>query len=771
MKYKDADEFILYHEDDDVLDTIKVKLPKPPPYKTIDGYGKKYKEQFFERPEYPIKLKKLEKKSESIHDIWVELTRYRDYYAEEIEFIKQEWDRVINGYWFFLNGKPTYIDGWHYRYLTYWPLDIGLPDYRSRDRKFFIFVRYCYTTTEAYYRYKISDADTGTVISYFSTERELQKFARQYDYESIEATRGHYFVDLKRRVCFGINYPKHRREGATYKADEILFSVISMAMNAHGGIQSMDGPSAKKAFSKAVVKPWKKQPFFLNPEYTNSTDPKKAIDFDIPSRKVNGKTTATILSGLESQITFAESANRGWYDGDKLLVLHNDECGKTMLEDVNERWQVQRRCLAQAINIHGLSLNTSTVGEMSEKGGAAFYRLCDNSHFSRRNKLGQTISGLYNLFIPASDGLEGFIDIFGESIIEDPEEDEVWRWKNPIRDSNGKLVGAKRYLFENLQEILLRNDPESVKEYEEEIRLHPVSYRQCFLTSGSGSGLDIKKITQRYTVVRFDRSLTRRGNLKWKNDIIDGEVIWIDDPINGRFIKSLDIPDALTNQRVAEVIKDPLNNEEEKRIYRPMYPWKMTAGADPFKFNKTEGNRLSKGAGAVFLNRDRTIDPSDKPKDKWETHRFIMTYSFRPREKSEYAEDMLMMCVYTGAMMYPEINIPLVWEHFIERGYDGYLKYEYSPSGVFKKTPGFNMRGSYQQKCMQVHQEYVSNYIMLERHKEILEEQKKIKGVEDLTNRDLFVACGAALMGSEIDYRPFFENEEFGGGSGLDDYL
>jgi len=39
------------------------------------------------------------------------------------------------------------IDGWHYFYCEWWNIDAGLPKYRDRDRKFFLFARKIYTET------------------------------------------------------------------------------------------------------------------------------------------------------------------------------------------------------------------------------------------------------------------------------------------------------------------------------------------------------------------------------------------------------------------------------------------------------------------------------------------------------------------------------------------------------------------------------------------------------------------------------------------------
>jgi len=761
LRYKPHEKFLLYHEEDDVLNTISVPLPEPPPQKEIDGFGKKPKYQKWKRPSYPEKLRELEKSCSSIKEVWEKLDYYKDNYKEEIEFIRREWDRRINGYWFYNNGVPTFIDGWHYMYLSYWKLDVGYPEYRSRDRKFFIFVRYSYTTTEAYYRYRVIDKVTEKVLSYFSNEKELMKFLRDKDPDFVRAQRGHFYVDMGRRVCYGINYPKHRREGATYKADHILFNVITTLEEAHGGIQSMDGVSAAKAFSKAIVKPWKKLPFFFSPNFAGSTDPKRVLEFDVPAQRSSSITGSVnnIEVGLESFIDFADSANRSWYDGDKLMVLHNDELGKTILEDVNARWMVQKRCLAQGngILIHGLAVNTSTVGEMTEKGGANFFRLCQQSHWENRNSVGQTQSGLFNLFIPAYDGLEGYIDIFGNSIIEDPSDSEIWKWKHPVRDKDGKLQGAKRFLEERLEEILLRNDPQSVSDYEEEIRLHPMSFSQCFITAGSGSGLNMKNIIRRIKTLKFEKA-TKRVDFKWKNGIKDTEVIMVNNPVSGRFVVSLELSPGESNNKIQTTIIDI--SGEYKTVWRPLTPWKFTAGSDPYKFRKTEGKRLSKGAGTVFFNRDKTIDPDGKPILDWQTFRTVCTYSYRPPTPEDYAEDMLMMCIYYGAMMFPEINIPIVWNHFVDRGYDGYLKYGKNPDGKWRNTPGYTLRGAWIQKLLQLHQLYVENFIELEKHIDLLIDLKGLKGPEDITNHDLVAAGGGALMGSEIDYSEFYNPDE-----------
>ena len=187
-------------------------------------------------------------------------------------------------------------------------------------------------------------------------------------------------------------------------------------------------------------------------------------------------------------------------------------------------------------------------------------------------------------------------------------------------------------------------------------------------------------------------------------------------------------------------------------VWCPSRPELFTASGDPYAFLKTEHNRTSKGGGNVFMERDETIDPDYKPISEWETFRNVCTYLHRLTDPDDYAEDMLMMCVWWGAMMFPEINVPLIWDHFRRRNYHGYLKYENLPNGGYKKTPGFFAKGAYQQRIFQKHQQYIEQHGMRERHMEILLECKSIKGIEDLTNYDLFTAVGGSYIGAESDY-------------------
>ena len=64
-----------------------------------------------------------------------------------------------------------------------------------------------------------------------------------------------------------------------------------------------------------------------------------------------------------------------------------------------------------------------------DKGGNNFKKLYYNSDVTKRNRNGQTSSGLYSLFIPMEWNYEGFMDTFGLPVFT--------RQKSPVKGVDG----------------------------------------------------------------------------------------------------------------------------------------------------------------------------------------------------------------------------------------------------------------------------------------------------------------------------------------------
>ena len=682
--YKNADGFLIVHENDIDLKPIKLKLPSTPDWVYIDGFGLNIEYQKFQRQVVPERLIDLNRSGMTVEEIWDELDQNQRKYREEIKWIKLQWYRFINGYWVFIHGKPTYIDGWQYFYCNFWEIDIGLPEFRDRDRKFFYFCKSVY----------------------------------------------------KDAKLMGVNYPKHRREGATSKAQCINYCIMILLKNSKSGIQSMTEPHAKEVYLTHLIAPWKKLLFIWRTMHDGSTEPKGVLSLRRPadrSKKGGGKIITDF--GLCNELSY-KSSEVGAYDTYKLYFWHGDEGGKMKDIDVGDRWRKVKPCLSQANGalVHGFALHTSTVEEMEEKGGKQFLKLCKDSYWDDRPNNGSTITGLVNFFLPAYEGLDQYVGEYGESIISAPTKEQLTylRKKNPAFEYSAK-EGARSYL-ENLRKTLLqRQDYEALNELK---RQFPMTWRDCWVNPAKNSDFPIEVLEQRIGELQMTEPYTEQGDFLWVNGV-DSDVTWFPNE-NGKFIRSLRLDPSQSN-------KSYIKNG----VRFPMYPERFTACADPFKFDKTEGRRRSDFGGSVFWERDKTIDYDEKDIREWESHRFVCTYKNRTSDLKEACEDMIMMCMYYGAMMFPEINVYDVVRHFFERGYGGYLKYQWDYKiGKYKKNPGFSSATMSKMDLFNLMRDYLKLHGLREQHIEILQECLEIPGIDFMTDFDVFTAACGCLLGS-----------------------
>ncbi len=288
-----------------------------------------------------------------------------EYFDTELEKIRDKfWLHRMCGEWIIINGKATYIPPSFWFYLTCSPLDVGLPNYRDTDRRFYYYWEFC-----------CDDPRCGGGL------------------------------DVERR-----------RMGKTYKSGSIGLDRTSIFENHHCGIQSKTGPDAKNVFLKTVVNFFKKSFDFFRPVYDQSKGITPTTELRFFKTVVKGKRAEDMLEGdeLESWCDWG-SSDLFFYDGAKLNTYIMDEFAKTSEVDTWERWNVVRFCLDQDGEWCGKALLTSTVEEM-EQGGSAGKKLWDASNPNERDKNGRTKSGLYRFFLPAFETT--FFDEYGMPLIE-----------------------------------------------------------------------------------------------------------------------------------------------------------------------------------------------------------------------------------------------------------------------------------------------------------------------------------------------------------------
>ena len=311
----------------------------------------------WEKIDYPKELNKLK----SIFDWRAYPEEAKDQWDD---YIDEEFKRRDEGFWFVNNDEPTYITGAHYMYLQWSKIDVGAPDFREANRIFFIFWEAC-------------KAD---------------------------------------KRCYGMCYLKNRRSGFSFMSSAETVNLATISSDARYGILSKSGADAKKMFTDKVVPISINYPFFFKPIQDGMDRPKSELAYRVPAskftrRKITSNEKQEELVGLDTTIDWKNTGDNS-YDGEKLNLLVHDESGKWERPDnILNNWRVTKTCLRLGSRIIGKCMMGSTSNSL-DKGGDNFKKLYHDSDVTKRNRNGQTKSGLYSLFIPMEWNYEGFIDEF-----------------------------------------------------------------------------------------------------------------------------------------------------------------------------------------------------------------------------------------------------------------------------------------------------------------------------------------------------------------------
>jgi hypothetical protein len=199
--------------------------------------------------------------------------------------------------------------------------------------------------------------------------------------------------------------------------------------------------------------------------------------------------------GLDTRIEYATTSSSKFFDGRKMMYLIIDESGKTSNVSVSERYNVNKHTLAQGdgMIIRGYATNPSTVDQLTDGSGDYQFLMESSSFYKRIKSKGQTPSGLFRVFIPAQDGLEGFVDSYGFSVTGNVKE---------YQKKEGFDQTAESYLVGERELLLKENTPESLKKYREHRQLYPMQYSDSWMGISGDIGLDIEKIDSQIAELR-----------------------------------------------------------------------------------------------------------------------------------------------------------------------------------------------------------------------------------------------------------------------------
>jgi hypothetical protein len=374
--------------------------------------------------------------------------------------------------------------------------------------------------------------------------------------------------------------------------------------------------------------------------------PKTELAYRVPAskltrRKLQDNIKELELEGLDTTIDWKNTGDNS-YDGEKLKLLAHDESGKWERPDnILNNWRVTKTTLRLGSRIVGKCMMGSTSNSL-DKGGDNFKKLYYNSDVTKRNRNGQTSSGLYSLFIPMEWNYEGFMDTFGSPVF-------IGGGDNVKGIDGHEITTGVIEHWENEVDGL-KDDQDSLNEY---YRQFPRTEDHAFRDETKNSLFNLTKIYEQIDYNNDVNNLANvsKGNFIWTQGIKDTKVMFVPNN-NGRFNISWIPPNNLQNNIV---LKNGLKYPGNEHI--------GAFGCDSYDISGTVDGRGSKGA----LHGLTKFSMEDAP-----ANHFFLEYISRPETAEIFFEDVLMACVFYGMPILAENNKPRLLYYFKRRGYRGF---------------------------------------------------------------------------------------------------
>src|SRR5690554_1676197 len=190
------------------------------------------------------------------------------------EYIDRQFKQRDEGVWVLLNGKKVYLTGAYWFFVQWFREESAYPNLRIIQNELMIFWEAC----------KADDR------------------------------------------CYGMQYVKNRRFGASALGNNELLESGSIHENKILGMISKKGTDAKKIFNR-LVRTFKRLPPFFKPETDGTTTPKTELIFTEQTKKRKQGEVISAGDGLDTVISWHNTEINAM-DGEKIFRSLIDESGK-----------------------------------------------------------------------------------------------------------------------------------------------------------------------------------------------------------------------------------------------------------------------------------------------------------------------------------------------------------------------------------------------------------------------------------------------------------
>lgn len=592
---------------------------------------------------------------------------------EQIDYLDQELGRLYEGEWIYIEGKPTYLNNYCYFFLQWMFLENEYyPEYRDTCLYYFRFIEIC---------------------------------------EKAKLTWGHILI-------------KGRRLGASSMEASILLLQGLIERNKRMGIISKTGDDAKDIYDFAVIS-FESLPKFLQPSIEGTHKSGLYIKEQATKITKDNKSVGK-RGGLNNYIGHKKTALNSW-DSGKIHRILIDEAGKWVDVDINTYLKIVGKTLTKGANVTGKCSVVSTVNR-GDKGGSRFKIIWEQSDQSQVNRLKQTASKLYRIFIPAYCGYEGYIDRYGNSVIEKPTLEQTNWLANDPRCPD-PTIGAKQYL--QIQRDLLESDEEGLQE---EIRQAPFTWQEVFDTAGKKIHFNrqrheaqLEKIKDKLQELGRDRDKGELGRRGWLREKENGDVFFEDDEKNG-LVYINQFPDK-PNAYKKTIIGD-------KKYY---YPDNVNGGGVGYDPIANSDATVEKGSDSAVIVRNK-IDVTNPEK----TGKPVLLIIGRMDKKSDMHKQAFLAAKWYGFMFLGE-RAPTDWVDWAkDNGYESFMvkTFRSDTSWVYGLAPQ-NKEGIEQHLTEMV--ESSENDVEKIWFRRLIQDRLNFD-VNNRTDYDACIADGASLM-------------------------